>query len=386
LWSIYIQNYNLHVDAFTFYCLLWNLGAVGVLSVFWHAPKEVKGGYLVLVSMLMAWVVSFLPEWTTWAFMVALSMYDICAVLSPCGPLKALIYLAQTRQEAIPALVYEVEVPDDESQPVVLKQETGLSQPLIDASEKKQAPQSPADVKVELATPSRSESPQSETTALMNAKDSPSEVQSKQPPKPTIMNEAPQQPPGAEPEDDEPRTVKLGLGDFVFYSVLVARGALFGWVAMVSTLVAIVSVSSAFTLVRIDNNLKGSCHNSHLAGNPQESFTCIACVNLFWDYILLQCSVLLMAYGGTNGSCWNLDLKYIESHNLTNSFSDGFAPWLPNDTLWIKSIYPCKTLLCHLRKAVCISSLAFFEPQQFSFWLCFHTNPSKLVHPPSQSR
>ena len=32
---------------------------------------------------------------------------DLCAVLTPCGPLKLLINLAQTRNEAIPALLYE---------------------------------------------------------------------------------------------------------------------------------------------------------------------------------------------------------------------------------------------------------------------------------------
>eukprot|EP00475_Leptophrys_vorax_P038796 TRINITY_DN69163_c0_g1_i2.p1 TRINITY_DN69163_c0_g1~~TRINITY_DN69163_c0_g1_i2.p1 ORF type:complete len:487 (-),score=89.22 TRINITY_DN69163_c0_g1_i2:128-1519(-) len=242
LWSIYIQNYQLRVDAITFYLALWNLGIVGVLAVFWHAPK-VKGGYLVLVSMLMAWVVSFLPEWTTWAFMVALSMYDICAVLSPCGPLKALIYLAQTRQEAIPALVYEVEVPDDESAPVVVKQESGanLSQPLIDSKEKKDVP---IEVKMEqLMTQTRSPSPNEGSNLISPTSQQTDPVATPDKPvKPTsLMEEARQQPPGAELEDDEPRTVKLGLGDFVFYSVLVARGALFGWVTMVSTLVAIVS-------------------------------------------------------------------------------------------------------------------------------------------------
>jgi hypothetical protein len=49
-------------------------------------------------------------QWTSWALLVALALYDLCAVLTPCGPLRALVNLAQERQDPIPGLLYEANV------------------------------------------------------------------------------------------------------------------------------------------------------------------------------------------------------------------------------------------------------------------------------------
>lgn len=61
---------------------------------------------------------TFLPylalQWTSWVLLVALALYDLCAVLTPCGPLKALVKLAQARPEQpIPGLLYEAEVSEN---------------------------------------------------------------------------------------------------------------------------------------------------------------------------------------------------------------------------------------------------------------------------------
>lgn len=46
-----------------------------------------------------------------------------------------------------------------------------------------------------------------------------------------------------EEEDEEDRNVKLGLGDFVFYSVLVGRAALFDFATVVASYISILMVS-----------------------------------------------------------------------------------------------------------------------------------------------
>ncbi|CAI9754094.1 unnamed protein product [Fraxinus pennsylvanica] len=48
-----------------------------------------------------------LKEWTTWVLLIAMALYDLAAVLLPGGPLRLLVELAIDRDEDIPALVYE---------------------------------------------------------------------------------------------------------------------------------------------------------------------------------------------------------------------------------------------------------------------------------------
>ena len=67
----------------------------------------VTQGYLVVVGILVAYSFTMLPEWTTWALLVAMALYDLAAVLLPIGPLRILVELAISRDEEIPALVYE---------------------------------------------------------------------------------------------------------------------------------------------------------------------------------------------------------------------------------------------------------------------------------------
>ena len=70
-------------------------------------PILVTQGYLVVIGVLVAYCFTMLPEWTTWALLVAMALYDLAAVLLPGGPLRLLVELAISRDEEIPALVYE---------------------------------------------------------------------------------------------------------------------------------------------------------------------------------------------------------------------------------------------------------------------------------------
>ena len=59
-------------------------------------------GYLIATSILLVWQLSRFDEYTCFSLLVALSFYDLCAVLTPCGPLKALVGLMQERNVPLP--------------------------------------------------------------------------------------------------------------------------------------------------------------------------------------------------------------------------------------------------------------------------------------------
>jgi len=163
----FLQANNWPFDYLSFAFLLWNFSAVGILAIFWHGPTKVNQGYLIIISALLAIFFTRLPDWTTFAILAIISIYDLVAVLAPCGPLKILVETAQQRQEPIPALLYNASV----------------SMTMADREE------------------------------------------------PTPSEEAPK----------KRRGVKLGLGDFIFYSVLIGRAALFNMLTVFTTFIAIVT-------------------------------------------------------------------------------------------------------------------------------------------------
>lgn len=103
-----IHTWSIPVDIVTFSILLYNFTVVGVLSVFLRGmPIIATQFYLIMIGMLVAFWFTMLPEWTTWMLLVAMALYDLVAVLAPGGPLNLLVELAMSRDEEIPALIYE---------------------------------------------------------------------------------------------------------------------------------------------------------------------------------------------------------------------------------------------------------------------------------------
>ncbi|ESQ36009.1 hypothetical protein EUTSA_v10007596mg [Eutrema salsugineum] len=103
-----IQHFSIPVDSITCFILLFNFTILGTLSVFSGGiPIVLRQCYMVVMGIVVAAWFTKLPEWTTWFILVALALYDLVAVLAPGGPLKLLVELASSRDEELPAMVYE---------------------------------------------------------------------------------------------------------------------------------------------------------------------------------------------------------------------------------------------------------------------------------------
>eukprot|EP00934_Nitzschia_sp_Nitz4_P006149 Nitzschia sp. Nitz4//scaffold2_size372955//19985//21959//NITZ4_000355-RA/size372955-snap-gene-0.58-mRNA-1//-1//CDS//3329546572//6139//frame0 len=117
---VIIEKYHLRVDIFSFVYVLWNYAIVGVMAIFFNRgiPKFVTQGYLVASSVAVAWQLSYFNTWTAWSLLVMLALYDLFAVLTPCGPLKMLTGLmSRPGAQSLPGLLYEAELPRGVNRP-----------------------------------------------------------------------------------------------------------------------------------------------------------------------------------------------------------------------------------------------------------------------------
>jgi len=121
-----IQRYHLWVDKISFALVLFNFTVGGIYSLFFGkgVPVYVGQGYLIAISVILAWELSHFNEIAAWVLLVLLALYDLYAVLTPCGPLKALVNLMkQDGAQNIPALLYEARLP-----PEAQRQQPGAQQ------------------------------------------------------------------------------------------------------------------------------------------------------------------------------------------------------------------------------------------------------------------
>ena len=278
------------LDAPTALLLLFNGAAVGVLSVFASAvPILVRQGYMVALAVIVAAWLSRLPEWTTWIMLVALAVYDLVAVLAPRGPLRMLVELASSRDDELPALVYESRPtvgPATSSSSYASAMGSVEMQTMTDSGQisgnrydrvEQEEDASPAVVEMRDLRRGRSEMNRSrgsvlqmenlerevsvtsaELTANQGGSSQHAVIQIEQPGEeetsPLVsaastnnaaLDEEHRQSSSSEPLDFEmfesTRGIKLGLGDFVFYSVLVGRAAMYDLMTVYACYLAIIA-------------------------------------------------------------------------------------------------------------------------------------------------
>lgn len=229
-------RYQIPYDLITIAIVLWNIGVVGMISVFYFAHPRLNQIYLILISVLMGWTLTRLPEWSSWAILLFVAIYDIVAVLCPGGPLRLLLEAAQERGEPLPGFIYDsAETTDHARRP-------------------RQGPQRPAAV-----PPAPAAAATSTTTSLpahgsvQTAATNHTGAQVAPPPASAVAVSAAPPPRAAAPEEQQlldeeeedsdeaiflsnepPSAFKLGLGDFIFYSLLVGRASTSSFVAWVA--------------------------------------------------------------------------------------------------------------------------------------------------------
>jgi presenilin 1 len=269
-----IEDFSIPIDCITFMLVLFNFAVVGVLAVFMSKMAIlVTQGYLVVIGMLVAYWFTLLPEWTTWVLLVALALYDLAAVLLPVGPLRLLVELAISRDEDIPALVYEarpVTYNDTGSVGGVAQRRTWRGRRGDNLNDGSNGNSNANGVFV-YNVDSESDSPSNASAVLDSNSDSDTLVsghndatlvraEEVQVPErdaelsaPLIdhrMNIQPQQQEDAVSSESlmlegiglgSSGAIKLGLGDFIFYSVLVGRAAMYDFMTVYACYLAIIA-------------------------------------------------------------------------------------------------------------------------------------------------
>ncbi|KAG6427901.1 hypothetical protein SASPL_112148 [Salvia splendens] len=264
-----VQRFNIPIDAATFYILLFNFTILGTISVFSDGiPIIVKQSTMVVLGIIVAAWFSRLPEWTTWIVLVALALYDLAAVLAPGGPLKLLVELASSRDEELPALVYEcrpnvgrnsgarvsnlglfvaagVGMSSDnhngsvELQDLLRNGERGTAMEILQGEdlvipidendrasggEIEEVREEAGEMAPLMGDGSSTERGSSNSGRVDNSR---------------LSRRTERE--GIEMEDFNPRGIKLGMGDFIFYSVLVGRAAMYDLMTVYACYLAIIS-------------------------------------------------------------------------------------------------------------------------------------------------
>jgi presenilin 1 len=313
-----LQRFGFSMDWISFTFILLNFAVVGAATLFTApAPLLMKQCYLITVGVSVAFVFTWIPEWTvrgaaprprprchrgpaataglppppppltsalsrqiksqTWVLLVAMALYDVAAVLIAGGPLKALVEMAQARGEEIPALMYQARGTQRAARDGGGGGAGGAGAPLgaQPAAEQQQQPAlgrasaAPSDVSSGGGSPEQAEPhtplirPPSGALAGRRSSDAAAWASALEagaaaadgalPRLPAdagaALNAADRAPlapapaseSGSDGEYGFPDAIKLGLGDFIFYSVLVGRAAMYDWLTVFACFIAVLA-------------------------------------------------------------------------------------------------------------------------------------------------
>uniref|UniRef100_A0A0C9RSB4 Presenilin n=1 Tax=Fopius arisanus TaxID=64838 RepID=A0A0C9RSB4_9HYME len=238
-----LKAYNIPMDLITLIIVLWNFGAVGMICIHWQGPLALQQAYLIFIAALMALVfIKYLPEWTAWVVLAVISFWDLIAVLTPKGPLRILVETAQERNEPIfPALIYSSTILY--SFTVTYAGYIGTATMARADTVEEEGIASPARAQLQSQNTGEDGEESGFTSGWIDNHGERG-TRRAQLVRDTVNTPRTQQPANRNQFQgsvaDEERGIKLGLGDFIFYSVLVGKASSYGdWNTTLACFVAI---------------------------------------------------------------------------------------------------------------------------------------------------
>jgi presenilin 1 len=104
--SMVIAQLNSSIDWLTIIFYVYNILTIAILSMFWFSPDIIKQIVTIYQCIIMVlYVLKIAPEWIAWALLPLLAIWDMIAVLLPFGPLYLLINLFQKRKLEVPPMM-----------------------------------------------------------------------------------------------------------------------------------------------------------------------------------------------------------------------------------------------------------------------------------------
>uniref|UniRef100_A0A0K0G2F6 Presenilin n=1 Tax=Strongyloides venezuelensis TaxID=75913 RepID=A0A0K0G2F6_STRVS len=177
----------------TIICVIFSL--IGVFSINGFGPLKLRQFFHIILGVNIALLfVSLFPEWVIWSILITISSWDLVAVLWSKGPLNILVNTAQKRNEELfSALVYSCMahteiVKSDDNKKIVNNNKKDEDKEKIDNNIK--------DEDKKMVDNNKKDKDKNET----NNKEKVVEDNS---------------------EEEENENAKLGMGDFVFYTLLI---------------------------------------------------------------------------------------------------------------------------------------------------------------------
>lgn len=258
---------NLPFDYITLVIFFLNLVIVSNLAVFWRAPAVVTQIVMVIISILIALVFLNLPDWTVWILLGLLVIYDCCVVLCPHGLLKMIIEKSEERGDALPALIYSsaayygIDHPGDEYEGWEERQRRREEEEEEESSSSSSSSDKELDVLPDNEDDLKgTKQPKAEkSSSYEEEEDNPLSVKLDDTTETTALpnSEIPEASATSAPEEDEKKKkrkkkkkkrtfdkdeegIKLGLGDFVFYGILITRAARIGWDIIILCVLAVI--------------------------------------------------------------------------------------------------------------------------------------------------